>query len=231
MGSIHSIKARKLVPIFALLILDISRLMAFKQIFIDRYFIIVIWSSSLIIGLGVGSLLDQLSEKRTALLSKSLITTGILTLAIIATIANAQDVQALQRYRNEASLKHIGMRLQEILQSDSTVQLEPLGYIGYYSNLHMLDEVGIVTPEVVELKKQGVSRPLEMIDVLSPDAFVIHCDDMVQLVSNPHWIQSGLSKQYHFGFRSDPLDVLSDPGSMRHSHTLARNACYEVWIK
>ena len=34
----------------------------------------------------------------------------------------------------------------------STVLLEPLGYVGWYADRIMIDEVGLVTPEVVKLE-------------------------------------------------------------------------------
>jgi hypothetical protein len=231
LGAIRLLKMRELLPQLVFLIVELFRLTLFKQLFIDRYFIAAIWSSSLIIGLGVGTLLDQLPKNRIVAVTKGVSATGFLALVVITTIANARDLYILQNYRNEASLKRIGIWLHEYRESSSTVLLEPLGYIGYYSKLHMLDEVGIVTPEVVELKKQGISRPAEMVAALSPDAFVIHCDDMERLKSESIWIQQGMNKKYDFVYRSDPLNFLTDLGLNRTSSVLARSACYEVWIQ
>jgi hypothetical protein len=230
-GSIHSIKARKLLPILAFLVVELARLTFFKQLFVDRYFIAAIWSVCLIIGLVLGLIWDRMSERWTMRWSRNLIAAGIFILALVAAFANARDLHALQRYRNEASLKQIGIWLRDHQQPGTSVQLEPLGYIGFYSNLYMLDEVGIVTPGVVGLKKRGVTETQEIIRALSPDAFVIHCDDMERMKSDPLWLQSGMNKQYNFIYLSDPLNFLSAHEPMQVHDVLARNACYEVWSK
>lgn len=230
-GSTLSMKTRKLLPLLAFVILELARLTLLKQLFIDRYFITVIWSACLIIGLVLGLIWDRMAERGITRWSRNLIATGLFPLALIAVFANARDLHALQRYRNEASLKRIGIWLRDHQQPRTSVQLEPLGYIGYYSNLYMLDEVGIVTPGVVDLKKRGVTEPQEIIHALSPDVFVIHCDDMERMKTDPLWFQTNANEQYSFVYLSDPLGFQSSHNPTQSFDLHARSACYEVWIR
>ena len=84
-----------------------------------------------------------------------------------------------QYFLNEASLKQLGIWLEKNTPTSSTVYLEPLGYIGFYANRPMIDEVGLVSPQVVALHRQGYSL-FAMISSLDPDYAVLHCDDALQ---------------------------------------------------
>ena len=142
---------------------------------------------------------------------------------------NAHDLRRLQQVRNEASLRSIGLWLHQNTSPHTTVQLEPLGYIGYYSNRIMLDEVGLVTPQVIELKKRGITQPLSMIPYLSPDSLVIHCDDALSIEEEAGWQVQNLGHEYHFAVRFDPLHFRTDQGLPEADQPLARASCYEVW--
>jgi hypothetical protein len=48
----------------------------------------------------------------------------------------------------------IGLYLKEHLAPGDTVYLEPLGYIGYFSQAHMLDWPGLVSPQVVATRRR-----------------------------------------------------------------------------
>jgi hypothetical protein len=50
--------------------------------------------------------------------------------------------------------------------------MEPIGYIGYYSRVRVLDEVGLISPEMVPLNRAGHGWFAEMIAGLKPDYIV-----------------------------------------------------------
>lgn len=79
----------------------------------------------------------------------------------------------LQVKRNDV-LENIGVWLNQNTPEDSTILLEPLGYIGYYADRTMLDEVGLVTPRVVELHRQGV-KSYDFYKYLWPDYILLQC--------------------------------------------------------
>lgn len=54
-----------------------------------------------------------------------------------------------------------------------TVFLEPLGYIGFYSELAMRDTPGLCSPEVVGLRRSGKTRMAEMAVALAADWVVL----------------------------------------------------------
>ena len=58
------------------------------------------------------------------------------------------DIAASQALEDEVRLP-IGLWLREKAQPQERVMLEPIGYIGYYSRMGVLDLIGLVSPEVL----------------------------------------------------------------------------------
>jgi hypothetical protein len=68
--------------------------------------------------------------------------------------------------------KRVGDWLHEHVRPGDRVYLEPAGYIGYFSGAHVLDWPGLVSPEVVRLRKQGYDR-FDLEGQLRPEWFVL----------------------------------------------------------
>ncbi len=58
-----------------------------------------------------------------------------------------------------------------------TVFLEPLGYIGFYSNLSMRDTPGLCAPDVVALRRQGVLSMPALVAALKTDWVVLRASE------------------------------------------------------
>lgn len=68
----------------------------------------------------------------------------------------------------------IGLWLNKHKQENDSVFLEPLGYIGYFSNAKMLDWPGLVAPEVVAAEKNKSANSYEnILRKLTPDWLVL----------------------------------------------------------
>ncbi len=151
---------------------------------------------------------------------------GLLTLLLLVGCAvfgriRAEAAQQVQVFRHERSLKAIGLWLAANTSADAEIMLEPLGYVGYYSRRVLRDEVGLVTPAVVESKLAGQMDVLAYISILNPDYIVVHCDDVLR------WQQrkaTAFLAHYRFEVRVDPLDFATGG-----RQSVARGACYEVW--
>ena len=108
---------------------------------------------------------------------------AIPTFTAILLIASAIQFRIQQREIEDGIRKQIGIWLYENKQSpNDTVFLEPLGYIGYFSGLKMLDYPGLASPEVVALRKNLPDAPLAMfIAELRPDWLVLRAEDLDQI--------------------------------------------------
>ncbi|HSH95251.1 MAG TPA: hypothetical protein VK968_13950 [Roseimicrobium sp.] len=93
--------------------------------------------------------------------------------------------------------KKIGLWLRENSSSRTdTVFLEPLGYIGYYSQLKMYDWPGLSSPEVIEARRsKGLHNfvDIRLVEVLKPDWLVLRPSEYTQPLKNG---QSELSTRY-----------------------------------
>jgi hypothetical protein len=72
----------------------------------------------------------------------------------------------------ETVRKSIGLWLRDHTPPDTRVAMEPIGYIGYYSRRRILDEVGLVSPEMVPLNRAGAGWFHTMITTLKPEYVV-----------------------------------------------------------
>jgi hypothetical protein len=66
----------------------------------------------------------------------------------------------------------LGLWLREHTPEDARVALEPIGYIGYYSQRRVLDAVGLVSPEMIPLNRQGDGWFGEMVRRFRPEYVV-----------------------------------------------------------
>jgi hypothetical protein len=86
---------------------------------------------------------------------------------------NAWEMRIQQVEVEMGNRRLVGEWLREHGWPDETVFLEPLGYIGYFSKMHMLDWPGLVTPQMVATRKKIPGGMLSMIPELKPDWVVL----------------------------------------------------------
>jgi hypothetical protein len=99
---------------------------------------------------------------------------ALITSLVLSTLA-AYQLRIQQRVIEEGNRKEIGLWLARHSAAKSeTVFLEALGYIGYYSQLKMLDFPGLSSREVIEARKRlGSDKAAALIRALKPDWLVL----------------------------------------------------------
>ena len=107
----------------------------------------------------------------------------ILGISALLLLCSAFQMRVQQREIEEGNRKQIGLWLREHAGSrNETVLLECLGYIGYFSQLKMLDVPGLCAPEVVAAeRKLGSSRAVELVPELKPDWLVLRPFEVAQI--------------------------------------------------
>lgn len=221
-------REKNFLILFLFVILEITMLTLTRATFFKRYFIPILWAILILFGMALGMLWDMLKKRRV---SKYIFIT-FLILIILTTIGSglsyAASIRVKQEYRFENSLKEVGVWLYENSDPQSTVLLEPLGYVGYYSERKMIDEVGLVTPEVTNLKLQGIPSD-QYLSIFQPDYTILHCDDALRLHGNE---EAELARKYTLVKESNPLSFdLSAPNQSSDPWGLARLSCYQIWQK
>ncbi len=94
---------------------------------------------------------------RLAAASLGLLVVGC-TFAILMVPRVTRTLRDSQRAEDDLRIP-IGEWLKTNGRPNQTVMLEPIGYIGYYSGLRVLDTVGLVSPQVLGLYQTGSGSP------------------------------------------------------------------------
>jgi hypothetical protein len=135
------------------------------------------------------------NERLKNILPRILRTAGLVLVAMQLTLLVAVAWQMrVQQSLIENNHRHkIGDWLQTHASPTDRVYLEPLGYIGFYSRLKMLDNPGLSSPEVVAARQAGQTSHGQIIQALRPEWLVLR-PDQVRTVdeSSPHL----LSQEY-----------------------------------
>ena len=224
---IYKQKQLAVLPLFVFL--ETIKIVLSRATIFSRYFAPAMWAVLILFSLGLGSLLIQLRPVGSrSLFWRSFWALAFLTLFLGLGFRSAERTRITQLYRNEGALKPAGLWLREHSDPGARIQLEPLGYIGYYSERIMIDEVGLVTPQMVELKSQGVLDLDQYLELFQPDYVLIHCDDSlrIQEAVNDHV----LTTQYVEATSFNPRDFdPGNPGVGPDFDNLGRSSCYEIW--
>ena len=221
---------RFLLALAAFAVLDTAQLTLTKATFFNRYFIPTLWAVLILAGLALGSIWDELKQARSDRLFSIAFLSILLAAGLGLGLISSSNSRMTQFYRQDGALKVMGLWLKQHTPIGSRVMLEPLGYVGYYSDRDMLDIVGMVTPTVVMLKQAGVSDVYQYIKVLQPTDVIIHCDDSLNWQARPE--PNFLTNSYHLAATFNPLGFNpKNPGKIDFYETLNRNSCYEIWEK
>jgi hypothetical protein len=99
----------------------------------------------------------------------------VLSTTLLLLLCSAYQLRIQQREIEEGTRKQIGLWLgQHAASRSDTVLLESLGYIGFFSQLKMLDVPGLCAPEVVAAEKKLKStNGADIIPELWPDWLVL----------------------------------------------------------
>jgi hypothetical protein len=95
------------------------------------------------------------------------------------------QLRAQQRIIEWGLRASIGRSLALSAQSPrETVFLEPLGYIGYYSNLSMRDTPGLCAPDVVALRRSGLLAMPALVAALNTDWVILRAHEYASFAAD-----------------------------------------------
>jgi hypothetical protein len=127
--------------------------------------------------LNLASMLKEKNEKiyRSPIKLVHAMAISVLAGTLLLTLCSAYQLRIQQREIENGNRKKIGLWLRQNATSPAdTVFLEPLGYIGFFSQLKMLDFPGLCAPEVVAAqKKLKTNGWAQLIQELHPDWLVL----------------------------------------------------------
>jgi hypothetical protein len=197
-----------------------------RATFFARYLYPLLWAVLTLATLRVASLWPTASRhaRRLAGIACVVFAGALIVQAGIA----ARRAQVAQEYRYEGSLRAMGQWLSTHGSEDDHVLLEPLGYVGYYSGLYMIDEVGLVSPDVVALKERGIPVE-EYFAAFFPEFVIQHCDDAARFQRTQATSGIRFADAYAQAATFDPLGDSGVPAVRAAYPGLDRSACYIIW--
>ena len=209
-----------IVLLVIFIVVESARLTLTRTTYFSRYFVPILWAMMILAGVGLGALWER---TKTIRLDGRLFLFFVFILFMLQLYTGldfAKRVRDRQIYRHEQSLKARGVWLKNNAEPNSVVQLEPLGYVGYYSEQIMLDEVGLVTPAVVELKRQRIQAE-KYTSIFKPDYVIVHCGDTLRIPS-----ASDAGPNYSLAIKFDPMKFTD---ATHDEPALPWLSCYEIW--
>jgi len=227
---IFSLRKQWLLALSAFILFDFVRLGDTRAAIDYRYYYPLLWCVWILFILGALSLWEKVQQRGP--LSIWIPRTVALLLAAAVLIQGARAVgitRDYQTYRNDLSTKEVGLWLNANTAEDATVLLEPLGYIGYFSERRMFDDVGLVTPKAIALRLQGVLSPLYYRN-FGADFVVMHCDYPGNMRNIPG-AEADFLFRYRLVARMDPLGYDSEMPVRLPDSITPWTACYAVWQK
>ena len=213
-------------------LLEATRIVLVGATFEQRYFVPVLSTTLVLAGLGLAALLGRLADALHAPGLWAAAAAAACAAAVFFAARGAPRFRESQSLGHERSLKAIGRWIDSHAPREASVLLEPLGYAGYFANRRMIDEVGLVSPQVLRLARQNFSRDSILfsrllLSEIRPDYFVVHCDDAPRVFSGA----SGpvLGDRYSRKAVINPANF--DPGEPLASDPSAWGHCYEIWAR
>jgi hypothetical protein len=120
----------------------------------------------------------------------------------------------------------IGLWLRQVVKPGETVYLEPLGYIGYFSQAHMLDWPGLVAPQVVSLRRAThVDMPGAAL-LLHPDWIILRPPEFAGFDQHPE-----AKKEYYLVKVYNASNQIGQYGYIPGRNLLDVDAVYYVFHK
>jgi hypothetical protein len=147
----------KLRPLPALFLAWWAYLVIPRTVIFNWYFPILLLPAYLVATLGFDALQSPASLPAQWGWSRRwprAVLTALPTAMLIWMGFSARTTLHMQRAERNVR-ERIGLWLRDRTPEDATVALEPIGYIGYFSGRRILDEVGLVSPEMVPLNRRG----------------------------------------------------------------------------
>jgi hypothetical protein len=124
----------------------------------------------------------------------------------------ARQMKVQQQEIEWGERAEIGRWLRQHMRHGDTVYLEPVGYIGYFSDAHILDFPGLVTPAAVRRRREEHRNFATLIDDLQPDWAVMRPQEVPGVYAQSAFFRGNYAPVKLFDVRPSLAKYESFPG-------------------
>jgi hypothetical protein len=146
--------------------------------------------------------------------------------SILLLVGTMVQIRIQQREIEDNHRRQIGLFLHDAMAPGEIAYMEPIGYIGYFSDRLIYDWPGLITPEVVALRRKRKVDQTNTIQYLMPDWIVLRKYEM-SLASN----LPAVKNNYDFVKVFDARPALRQYGYIPGEGYLQGDALYYVFKK
>ncbi len=212
------VKARHLVPMLLWFFSYYGLFILSKTVIFPWYLIppLPVWTLMAVLGLAQAAswftlaFLKNLSPRPRDWLY-SLATLLLSFAALVPLSGRFSEVASIQSYEDTIR-KPLGLWLKNNTSSQATVYLEPIGYIGYYSQRYIYDDAGLISPQLIPFNQEapGLQQFLKKIQAVEPDYVVVRKAEREFMKTAPY-LQENYKEIKVFEF---PQNVNQDDSSI-----------------
>ncbi len=167
-GLLRAFRRPRVQPLATLSVGWIAYLLFPRTLIFTWYYPPLLLPACLLIAIGLGSVSDRRGQVRWLVLL-----TPVWCALALGVWLGWSSARASQVQRAESRVRHaMGDWLRAHTAPGARIAAEPIGYIGYYCRRRMLDEVGLVSPEMVPLVRAGAGWFGRMLREFRPDYVV-----------------------------------------------------------
>ena len=149
---------------------------------------------------GTFQLFKRLKDEPRRIHYPLFINTVILILCAFIFVMTSFQMRIQQNIIENKNRTEIGKWLKNNKKPGDRIFLEPLGYVGYFSEGKMLDYPGLCSPEVVKLLKEKKLNRATVIPELKPDWLVLRPFEVRELLEMPFFKRDyELAKEFNIG--------------------------------
>jgi hypothetical protein len=127
----------------------------------------------------------------------------------------ANQIRTQQSVIEDHNRTQVGLWLKNHVRPNERVYLEPLGYIGYFSNARMMDYPGLVADEVVQARRRGESFWTAVGD-LKPEWLVLRPNEAKEMARYRFFQAYNLEQQFDVSQQVKQLASLPGVGYLQH---------------
>jgi hypothetical protein len=119
------------------------------------------------------TLLGKIASLQSAVVGARLLQAGIVAGLAVIFVMGCRQIRVQQKEIELGVRVPVGLWLAQNVAPSETVYSEALGYFGFFSQRHMLDWPGLVSPHVVQARRNGHNDFFSVIQALRPDWLVL----------------------------------------------------------
>lgn len=188
-----------------------------KTLLFTWYFPLLVLPAYVLAAFGYGVLREGKQYRRRLSPRGGAVAVSLVGVVVAGTLVHGIFTWSRVQRAERSVRTAIGLWLKENTPETARIAMEPIGYIGYYSRRRILDEVGLVSPEMVPLNREGAGWFTAMLTQFKPDYVVERPGYLLRnrTLNSGVPLFAELNERDAFLAQYEPVTAFGDPSAPR----------------